>query len=82
MLGVRRATVTAAAQALRARGLIRYGRGRVAVVDRAGLEGAACEDYRTYVAEYERLLGPGGRPYEEERPRRPSSALRLLPPEG
>ena len=85
MLGVRRATVTAAAHALRARGLIRYGRGRVAVVDRAGLEGAACEDYQTYVAEYERLLGPGGRPHaraerERPRPRRPSPALRLLPP--
>jgi CRP-like cAMP-binding protein len=62
LLGVQRATVTAAAHGLRDRGLIRYHRGQIAITDRAGLEGATCEDYWTYVEEYERLLGPGGRP--------------------
>ena len=62
LLGVQRATVTAAAHGLRDRGLIRYHRGQITITDRAGLERAACEDYQTYVEEYERLLGPGGRP--------------------
>jgi CRP-like cAMP-binding protein len=45
MLGSRRATVSLSAQVLQARGLIRYHRGRVTIVDRAGLEGVACECY-------------------------------------
>ena len=45
MLGSRRATVTLSAQVLQARGLIRYHRGHVTIVDRAGLEGVACECY-------------------------------------
>ena len=55
MLGVRRAGVTLALRALRDRGLIRYTRGRVTVVDRAGLERASCECYRSVRAHYERL---------------------------
>lgn len=46
LLGVRRATVSASAAALREAGLIRYARGRVTIVDRAGLEAAACSCYR------------------------------------
>ena len=45
MLGARRATVSLSAGALQAAGLIRYQRGQVTIVDRAGLEGAACECY-------------------------------------
>jgi CRP-like cAMP-binding protein len=45
MLGARRATVSLSAGALQAAGLIRYHRGQVTIVDRAGLEGAACECY-------------------------------------
>jgi CRP-like cAMP-binding protein len=45
MLGVRRATVTIIAGALHKVGLIDYSRGRIRIVDRRGLEGAACECY-------------------------------------
>jgi CRP-like cAMP-binding protein len=45
MLGVRRVGITAAAGALQRGGLIRYHRGEVVVVDRGGLEAAACGCY-------------------------------------
>jgi CRP-like cAMP-binding protein len=47
MLGSRRTTVTAAAGTLQRKGLIRYSRGRIHIVDAAGLEGVACECYPT-----------------------------------
>ena len=47
MLGSRRTTVTAAAGALQRKGLIRYSRGRIHIVDPAGLEKEACECYTT-----------------------------------
>ena len=49
MLGTRRASVTVAAGILQRAGLIRYTRGEVNVVDRAGLEDACCECYRLMV---------------------------------
>jgi len=58
MLGVQRTTVTAVASALQAKGLIRTRRGRIAILDRAGLEAAACLCHRAVVDHYERLL-PG-----------------------
>jgi CRP-like cAMP-binding protein len=57
MLGVRRASVTVVASALQHAGLIRYQRGRIAVLDRAGLEAASCDCYRMVRAEFDRLLG-------------------------
>jgi len=45
MLGARRTTVTLLAQRLQAKGLIRYRRGRIVIIDRNGLEACACECY-------------------------------------
>ncbi len=62
MLGVRRASVSVAAGSLQHAGLISYSRGRVTIIDREGLENAACECYGTIRTEFERLLPlPGGR---------------------
>lgn len=57
MLGVRRASVTEVAGSLQKQGLITYRRGRVAVLDRAGLEAAACECYGVIRQEFESLPG-------------------------
>ena len=56
MLGVRRAGVTVAIHELETRGLIEGKRGRVAILDREGLEEAAAGLYGTPEAEYERLM--------------------------
>ena len=57
MLGVRRATVSAAAGALQQAGLIRYSRGRIRILDREGLERTSCECFATVRGHYERVLG-------------------------
>ncbi len=56
MLGVRRASVTVTAGILQKAGFVAFTRGRVAVVDREGLEGAACECYSVTREVYDRLL--------------------------
>ena len=58
MLGVRREGVTEAALKLQSAGLIRYTRGRITVLDRAGLEQRTCECYAVVKKEYDRLLPP------------------------
>ncbi|MDP3836382.1 MAG: Crp/Fnr family transcriptional regulator [Hydrogenophaga sp.] len=56
MLGVRREGVTEAALKIQASGLISYTRGRIKVLDRAGLEKRSCECYDVVKLEYDRLL--------------------------
>jgi len=56
-LGVRRVGVTEAASRLQQRSLIEYSRGTVTILDRPGLERAACSCYREDVALYRRYLG-------------------------
>ena len=56
MLGVRRGGVTEAALRLQEAGLIRYMRGHITVLSRAGLERRTCECYAVVKREYDRLL--------------------------
>jgi CRP-like cAMP-binding protein len=58
MLGVRRATVTVAAGNLQSARFVRFDRGRIRILDRAGLEESACECYAIIRNEFDRLLGP------------------------
>jgi CRP-like cAMP-binding protein len=57
MLGVQRPTVSITAAGLQSLGLIRYARGVMTVVDRPGLEGAACSCYDVMEADYARAFG-------------------------
>jgi CRP-like cAMP-binding protein len=57
MLGVRRVGVTGAAHDMQRRGLVQYRRGDITVLDRAGLEAAACGCYAADRDAYDRMLG-------------------------
>lgn len=60
MLGVRREGVTGSATKLQKAGVIRCRRGRISVLDRAGLEARSCECYSVVHRAYARLwAGPG-----------------------
>jgi CRP-like cAMP-binding protein len=54
-LGVRRESISEAAFALQSDGLIRYGRGRIRILDRDALLSLSCECYELIKAEYEHL---------------------------
>lgn len=57
LLAVRREGISEAASRLQEAGVIRYSRGRIQLLDRAGLEQRSCECRRVVRREYERLLG-------------------------
>jgi hypothetical protein len=59
MLGVRREAVSQQAAHLQDAGLIRYHRGHIAILDRAGLEARACECYGVVRRDVERLARLG-----------------------
>jgi CRP-like cAMP-binding protein len=59
MLGVRRPSVSVVAGQLQRAGLIKYTRGSITVMDREGLEDAACECYGVIVHQFEKLFGKG-----------------------
>jgi CRP-like cAMP-binding protein len=56
MLGVRRVGVTKAASSLQRRKLIRYSRGVISVLDRNGLQGAACGCYLADKKTYDGIM--------------------------
>jgi CRP-like cAMP-binding protein len=60
MLGVRRTTVTLLAKGLQREGLIRYRRGRVEIINRNGLEQAACECYHIIQQRTDQALPQAG----------------------
>jgi CRP-like cAMP-binding protein len=60
MLGVHRPSVTLAAITLQEKGLIRYRRGWMTILDRGGLINAACECYATMTWALGRLTGAPG----------------------
>lgn len=70
MLGVRREGITEAAGHLQQAGFIRYYRGHITVLDRAGLATRVCECYAVVKKEHERLLRDIGE--QAQLPTRPS----------
>jgi CRP-like cAMP-binding protein len=58
MLGANRKSVTLAAQAMQAAGLISYRRGKIMVIDRPGLEKASCECYAIVKERFDAFLKP------------------------
>jgi Mn-dependent DtxR family transcriptional regulator len=59
MLGVRRESVSVAAEALQHSGLITYQRGKITIRDRPALEAATCECYVVVRDSLEDLLSNG-----------------------
>ncbi|HYK79031.1 MAG TPA: Crp/Fnr family transcriptional regulator [Micropepsaceae bacterium] len=58
MLGANRKSVTLAAQSMQAAGLISYRRGKIQILDRAGLEKASCECYAIVRERFDAFLTP------------------------
>lgn len=56
MLGARRPSISGTASRFQHKGLISYVRGKVHVLDRAGIESVACPCYRIVREEFDRLL--------------------------
>jgi CRP-like cAMP-binding protein len=75
MLGVQRSTVSGAAAALQAAGLIRYSRGQIEILDRGGLKAGACECYASVLDKHAQLLG--ARPFNMADPFGPADLPRM-----
>lgn len=60
LLGVQRTTVNAVVQELSSEGLIATGRGRIRVLDRAGLKRRACECYERIEEHFAAVIGGSG----------------------
>lgn len=58
ILGVRRVGITKAATSLQQQNLIRYHRGKIQILDHAGLEAASCSCYAAYKVAYEKMMYP------------------------
>ena len=67
MLGIARPTVNIAGSMLQKAGFIRYARGRITVLDRAGLESASCECYRRIRREFDESVN-GHRDFAAAKP--------------
>jgi CRP-like cAMP-binding protein len=65
MLGVRRPSVTTAAQTLEAAGVISYRRGRIRITNRDGLLGCSCECYQAVKTHYDQLF-PDAKAYHPQ----------------
>lgn len=61
LLGVQRTTVNAVIKELSAEGLVTTGRGRVTVIDRAGLKRRSCECYERLEEHFGAVIGTTGR---------------------
>ena len=60
MLGVRRTSVTEVARRIQSKGVIRYARGVIKILDRPALERLSCECYATLVEQEATLVPPAG----------------------
>ena len=60
LLGVQRTTVNAVAGALQDQGMITVRRGRVVVLDRAGLKQKSCECYEAVKRHFDAVIGDSG----------------------
>jgi len=60
LLGVQRTTINAVVQELSSEGLIATGRGRIHVLDRAGLKRRACECYERIEEHFAAVIGASG----------------------
>jgi CRP-like cAMP-binding protein len=63
IMGVRRASITRAAGSLQERRIIRYVRGELRILDRAGLEAASCSCYAADNDIYASVMGSKRRSY-------------------
>lgn len=59
LIGARRSTVSEAASQLKRRKVITYGRGAIRIIDRPGLEAAACDCYRMLKPRLDGVYGVG-----------------------